>query len=75
VVSEAAKRSDGVSAAFIKEMMRRTAQASIERDGGRSVSIADLTSALNDMLFTGGKLNVKLLGGAQDVRGRAAFPA
>jgi ATP-dependent 26S proteasome regulatory subunit len=75
VVSEAAKRTDGVSAAFIKEMMRRTAQASIERDGGGSVTIADLTSALNDMLFTGGKLNVTLLGGAQDVRGLAAFQA
>jgi AAA+ superfamily predicted ATPase/ATP-dependent Clp protease adapter protein ClpS len=72
VVSEAAKRTDGVSAAFIKEMMRRTAQASIERDGSRSVTIADLTSALNDMLFSGGKLNVKLLGGAQDVE---SYPA
>jgi hypothetical protein len=64
-----------VSAAFIKEMMRRTAQASIERDGGRSVTIADLTSALNDMLFTGGKLNVKLLGGAQDVESHPASQA
>src|SRR5262249_23865262 len=68
VVSEAAKRTDGGRAAFIKERMRRTAQASIERDGGRSVTVADLTSALNDMLFTGGKLNLKLLGGAQDVQ-------
>ena len=28
-------RTDGVSAAFIKELMRRTAQASIMRDAGR----------------------------------------
>ncbi|SEC64316.1 ClpX C4-type zinc finger [Rhizobiales bacterium GAS188] len=65
VIAEAVKRSDGVSAAFIKEMMRRTAQASIERGAGQSVTSADLREALDDMLFTGGRLNVKLLGGAQ----------
>jgi ATP-dependent Clp protease adapter protein ClpS/histone H3/H4 len=64
IVTEAAQRTQGVSAAFIKELMRRTAQASIER-GGRSVTSADLSEALDDMLFTGGKLNIKLLGGAQ----------
>ena len=65
VISDAVKRSDGVSAAFIKEMMRRTAQASLERGGRKSVSKADLTGALDDMLFTGGRLNVKLLGGSR----------
>ena len=34
IVSEAAQRTKGVSAAFIKELMRRVAQASIARDGG-----------------------------------------
>jgi ATP-dependent Clp protease adapter protein ClpS len=66
VLSEAVKRTDGVSAAFIKEMMRRTAQASIERGRGPSVTTADLVEALNDMLFTGGKLNIRLLGGASN---------
>jgi hypothetical protein len=28
---------------------------------------ADLDEALNDMLFAGGRLNVKLLGGAMEV--------
>lgn len=65
VVGEAVKRTDGVSPAFIKEMMRRTAQACIERGGRTAASVADLTEALDDMLFTGGKLNVRLLGGAQ----------
>jgi ATPase family associated with various cellular activities (AAA) len=69
VVEEAVRRCEGVSAAFIKEMMRRTAQSSIERDGGRSVKSEDLAEALDDMLFTGGRLNVKLLGGAQDMTG------
>lgn len=66
MVDEAARRTDGVSAAFIKELMRRVAQGSIARDGGRSIIAADIDEALADMLFTGGRLNVKLLGGAQD---------
>jgi ATP-dependent Clp protease adapter protein ClpS len=65
VVGEAAERTKGVSAAFIKELMRRIAQASIARDGGTTVESDDISEALDDMLFAGGKLNVKLLGGAQ----------
>ena len=64
VVREAAERTEGVSAAFIKELMRRVAQASIARDGGTTVESADISEALDDMLFTGGKLNVQLLGAA-----------
>jgi len=67
IVSEAAERTDGVSAAFIKELMRRVAQASIARDGGATVESADISEALDDMLFTGGKLNIKLLGGALEL--------
>jgi len=67
VVAEAAQRTKGVSAAFIKELMRRIAQASIARDGGASVESADIGEALDDMLFAGGKLNVKLLGGAREM--------
>jgi len=67
VVGEAAERSKGVSAAFIKELMRRVAQASIARDGGATVGSGDITEALDEMLFAGGKLNVKLLGGAREM--------
>lgn len=67
VVDEAAQRTKGVSAAFIKELMRRIAQASIARDGGATVETGDISEALDDMLFTGGKLNVKLLGGAREM--------
>ena len=66
VVGEAAQRTKGVSAAFIKELMRRMAQASIVRDGGTTVESDDISEALDDMLFAGGKLNVKLLGGARE---------
>jgi hypothetical protein len=69
IVEEAAQRTNGVSAAFIKELMRRVAQASITRDGGASVESSDISEALDDMLFTGGKLNVKLLGGARETGG------
>ncbi len=69
VVAEAVKRTAGVSAAFIKELMRRTAQASLQRNGSQAVTSGDLSEALDDMLFTGGKLNIKLLGGAQMIIG------
>jgi ATP-dependent Clp protease adapter protein ClpS len=67
VVAEAAQRTKGVSAAFVKELMRRIAQASIVRDGGTTVESDDISEALDDMLFAGGKLNVKLLGGAREM--------
>ncbi|WP_370176618.1 AAA family ATPase [Bradyrhizobium elkanii] len=65
IVDEAVQRTAGVSAAFIKELMRRIAQASIAREGGQDVTADDIDGALNEMLFDGGRLNVKLLGGAQ----------
>ena len=64
---EAAQRTKGVSAAFIKELMRRIAQASIARDDGTTVDSGDISEALDDMLFAGGQLNVKLLGGAREM--------
>jgi ATPase family associated with various cellular activities (AAA)/ATP-dependent Clp protease adaptor protein ClpS len=67
VVTEAVRRTEGVSAAFMKELMRRIAQSSLARDGGNSVTSGDIDEALDDMLFTGGRLNVKLLGGAQEM--------
>jgi ATP-dependent Clp protease adapter protein ClpS len=65
VIDEAVRRTEGVSAAFIKELMRRIAQSSIVRNGGETVISDDIDEALDDMLFAGGRLNVKLLGGAQ----------
>jgi ATP-dependent Clp protease adapter protein ClpS len=66
LVDEAARRTQGVSCAFIKELMRRIAQSAITRDGGASATTADLDEAIDDMLFAGGRLNVKLLGGASE---------
>jgi ATP-dependent Clp protease adapter protein ClpS len=64
IVTDAVARTAGVSAAFIKELMRRVAQSNVMRGDGGTVSSADLAEALDDMLFTGGRLNVRLLGGA-----------
>jgi ATP-dependent Clp protease adapter protein ClpS len=64
ILAEAVARTKGVSAAFIKELMRRAAQSSVMRNGDDVVTAEDLAEALDDMLFTGGQLNVKLLGGA-----------
>ncbi|WP_235885863.1 hypothetical protein [Bradyrhizobium niftali] len=44
--------------------MRRIAQSSIARAGGETVTSDDVELALDDMLLTGGQLNIKLLGGA-----------
>jgi len=68
LINEAVRRTRGVSAAFIKELMRRTAQAGIGRDGGATIRSADLGEALDDMLFASGKLNIRLLGGPQEAQ-------
>ncbi|MBD2158403.1 hypothetical protein [Leptolyngbya sp. FACHB-16] len=42
--------------------MRRAAQFYLEQNYSDSLSIANVDAALTEMLFTGGQLNVKLLG-------------
>jgi Methylpurine-DNA glycosylase (MPG) len=53
----------GVSSAFIKELMRRCAQFQIETSGGKLLMQAAVDTALEEMLFAGGALNRRLLGG------------
>lgn len=61
---EAVRRTEGMSAAFIKELMRRTAQYNLLRGKNGAVARHDLDMALREMLFDGGQLNIKILGGA-----------
>ncbi|HXI06119.1 MAG: hypothetical protein ACRC1G_20620 [Bradyrhizobium sp.] len=61
------QRTEGASAAFIKELMRRIAQSSLVRSGGATIDTGDIGEAIDDMLFAGGRLNVRLLGGAQQM--------
>jgi len=62
VIATTAHRLHRTSAAFIKELMRRAAQFQIEREG-EVVTIGDVDNALDELLFRGGTLNRKLLGG------------
>ncbi|MCC7086327.1 MAG: AAA family ATPase [Pirellulales bacterium] len=59
------ERTDKVSAAFIKELMRRAVQFHLERNGTGRIKLQNIESALDEMLFSGGPLNVKLLGAAE----------
>jgi ATP-dependent 26S proteasome regulatory subunit len=56
-------RTENVSAAFIKELMRRSIQFQLERDGTNGIQASDIENALEEMLFSGGSVNLKLLGG------------
>jgi ATP-dependent 26S proteasome regulatory subunit len=57
-------RTKGVSAAFIKELMRRCAQFQIELSRDHILTHLAVDSALEELLFAGGALNRRLLGGA-----------
>lgn len=57
-----AKHAGRASPAFIKELMRRAAQAMLERGGGNALQWQDVECALADMLGAGGKLGARMLG-------------
>ncbi len=57
-----ANRTEGVSASFIKELMRRLAQYSLERGDTGNVNNQDLEQALQEMLFQNNALNRTILG-------------
>lgn len=61
-VELAVKKTQNASAAFIKELMRRSAQYCLQNGGTHSLKADALDSAIEEMLFTGGSLNAKLLG-------------
>jgi cell division protease FtsH len=62
LVDDIVRRTANVSASFIKELMRRVAQFHLSKNGTSALSIDDLKLALDEMLFSGGSLNLKLLG-------------
>lgn len=67
-------RTKGVSAAFIKELMRRCAQFQVEFSWGDVLTQQAVDAAIEEMLFAGGTLNRRLLGGegAEPIRGQSA---
>jgi len=58
------RRSKGASPAFIKELMRRSAQFQLEQAADRVMRQSAVDAAIEEMMFTGGALNLKLLGGS-----------
>jgi ATPase family protein associated with various cellular activities (AAA) len=64
VVEIIVRKTRKASAAFIKELMRRCAQYLLQSGRGGGLAPGHVEAALDEMLFSGGSLNVKLLGGA-----------
>lgn len=63
LITHTVSRTQGVSASFIRELMRRAAQFHLERGGSSGeLALSDVDSALDELLVTGGRLNRKLLG-------------
>ncbi|MDB6072755.1 MAG: cell division protein FtsH [Verrucomicrobiaceae bacterium] len=64
VIATIVTKTKNSSAALIKELMRRAAQYMMRAGGDDTLTAAHVEGALEEMLFAGGSLNVKLLGGA-----------
>jgi hypothetical protein len=62
VVEMIVRKTDKASAAIIKELMRRSAQFYIQNGSNGQLRPEHLNQALEEMLFSGGFLNAKLLG-------------
>ena len=61
LVSLLIQKTKGGSGAFMKELMRRSAQFLVE-SGAKQLGQPHIEAALDEMLFSGGSLNAKLLG-------------
>lgn len=64
LVEMVVRRTKGASPAFIKELMRRAAQFQFELSADGRLEQVALDSAMEEMVFSGGALNLKLLGGS-----------
>ena len=63
-VERIVQKTKKASPAFIKELMRRCAQYLLQNGRNGALALDQVEAALDEMLFSGGSLNVKLLGGA-----------
>lgn len=62
IVNAIVNRTNGVSAAFIKELMRRALQFHLAEHQDTIVELTDVENALDEMVVGGGRLNAKILG-------------
>jgi hypothetical protein len=67
LAEDAARRVGRASPAFIKELMRRAAQAMLERGGEGVLESHDVNRAIDDMLGSGGRLGARMLGAASGI--------
>ncbi len=65
VVELIVRNTERGSAAFIKELMRRTAQFHLQDGNDGHLRAEHVNAALEEMLFSGGSLNAKLLGATE----------
>lgn len=65
VIDTIVGRTEGTSAAFIKELMRRATQYAITRDETAFISSQDVETAVDELLFSGGVFNRRILGAAE----------
>lgn len=68
-LAEIVRRTRGVTASFIKELMRRAAQAYLESNSAGPVACELFVSAIEEMTLIGGKLNARLLGAEKHAPG------
>lgn len=69
------RKTRGASPAFIKELMRRAAQFQVESHVDGKLQQSAIDQAIEEMVFTGGTLNLTLLGGTRELEqsGRPSF--
>ena len=61
-VAEAVSRSEGTSAAFRKEMVRRLAQRSLTRDGTSRVQRGDVVAVFGDATSSANRISRRIIG-------------
>ena len=59
-------KTEHTSAAFIKELMRRATQYAIARGSDKQIENGDIEMAVEEMLFSGGAFNRRILGALND---------
>jgi energy-coupling factor transporter ATP-binding protein EcfA2 len=73
IVGTIVSKSKGVSAAFIKELMRRSAQFLLRAGRDKVLTVSAVDAALEEMVILGGSLNLKLLGATDSIPGNTSL--
>ncbi len=62
-IGQVVRKTEGVSAAFIRELLRKSALVAADAGAGTKISDEHLSDALQELLVEGGPLTASLLGG------------